>query len=248
LYDKRFANAKLRQAVSLAINRQEINDKIFFGTRPPATSWSNPLAPGGGASDCTVCPFNPDEAKQLLQEAGGFQGEMVFYYNGDASHKEWMDAVAQSVKNVLRINARAEGLPTFAVFRQQVNDHKMKGPYRAAWQEDYPDVENWLGPLYVTGGSSNDGLYSNPEVDRLYKEGTSAATVDAAHAKFADATKIIDHGRPVDADQQLQRAVRLLAEAEDGEAGLAGSDRDLEHRESRGPRRWDGLGRRSRPR
>jgi oligopeptide transport system substrate-binding protein len=196
MYDKRFANPKLRQAISLAINRQEINDKIFFGTRPPATSWSNPLAPGGGTNDCTVCQFNPDKAKQLLQEAGGWKGDLVFYYNGDASHKDWMDAVAQSVKNTLGINARAEGLPTFAVFRQRINDHKMTGPYRAAWQQDYPDVENWVGPLYVKGGSSNDGLYSNDEVNRLYAEGTSAATVDAAHAKFAEATKIIDQDVP----------------------------------------------------
>lgn len=196
MYDKRFANPKLRQAISLAIDRQAINDKIFFGTRPPATSWSNPLAPGSGSNDCSWCKYDPEQAKQLLQEAGGWTGEMVFTYNADASHKEWMEAVAQSVKNTLGIDARAEGVPTFAVFRQQINAHQMKGPYRAAWQEDYPDVENWIGPLYVTGGSSNDGLYSNPEVDRLYKEATSAASVEDAHAKFAEATKAIDADPP----------------------------------------------------
>jgi oligopeptide transport system substrate-binding protein len=196
IYDPRFQNPKLRQAVSLAIDRQLINDKIFFGTRPPATSWSNPLAPGAGENDCSVCEFNSDRAKQLLQEAGGWTGEMVFYYNADASHKEWMEAVAQSVANTLGIQARAEGMPTFAVFRQQINAQAMKGPYRAAWQADYPDVENWIGPLYVTGGSSNDGKYSNPEVDRLYQEGASSGSVDDAHAKFAEATKVIDADVP----------------------------------------------------
>lgn len=196
IYDAKFKNPKLRQAISLAIDRQAINEKIFFGTRPPATTWSNPLAPGSGANDCTVCAFDPDRAKQLLQEAGGFTGDLVFYYNGDASHKDWMDAVAQSVKNTLGINARAEALPTFAVFRQQVNAHKMTGPYRAAWQEDYPDVENWINPLYVTGGSSNDGLYSNPQVDALAKEAASQPSVDAAHAKYAELTKILDQDVP----------------------------------------------------
>jgi oligopeptide transport system substrate-binding protein len=196
LYDKRFQNAKLRQAVSMAIDRQSINDKIFFGTRPPATSWSNPLAPGGGANDCTSCKFDPDRAKQLLQEAGGWTGQMTFTYNGDASHKEWMEAVAQSVKNTLGIDARAVALPTFAVFRQQVNAHKMTGPYRAAWQGDYPSIENWINPLYVTGGSSNDGLYSNPEVDALAKEAASQKNLDDAYAKFAEATKKIDADTP----------------------------------------------------
>jgi oligopeptide transport system substrate-binding protein len=195
-YDKRFQNADLRRAVALAIDRQSISDKIFFGSRKPATSWSNPLTPGDTAGSCTVCKFDPVAAKAALAKAGGFKGDMVFYYNGDSSHKEWMEAVANSVKNTLGISARAEAIPTFAVFRQQVNAHQMKGPYRAAWQQDYPDVENWIGPLYVTGGSSNDGLYSNPQVDALYKQATSAATVEAAHAKFAEATKIIDQDVP----------------------------------------------------
>jgi oligopeptide transport system substrate-binding protein len=196
MYDKRFQNPDLRRAVSMAIDRQAINDKIFFGTRPPATSWSNPLTPGGGKDDCTACKFDPAAAKAELAKAGGFKGDMVFYYNADASHKDWMEAVANSVKNTLGISARAEGVPTFAVFRQQINAHQMRGPYRAAWQQDYPDEEDWLGPLYVTGGSSNDGLFSNPQVDALYKEGTSAADANAAHAKFAEAVKIVDQQVP----------------------------------------------------
>ena len=195
-YDKRFDNADLRRAVALAIDRQAITDKIFFGTRKPADSWSNPLAPGNKPGNCTVCKFDPAEAKAALEKAGGFSGQMVLYYNADSSHKEWMEAVAQSIKNTLGINARAEGMPTFAVIRQQINAHKMKGPFRAGWQQDYPDVEDWLGPLYVTGGSSNDGLYSNPQVDKLYKEGTSAKDVNAAHAKFQEAYKLVDQDVP----------------------------------------------------
>ncbi|MFD0782871.1 ABC transporter substrate-binding protein [Micromonospora azadirachtae] len=196
MYDPKFKDAKLRKAISLAVNRQEITDKIFFGNRTPADSWANPLTPGAVAGNCTACQFNPDEAKRLFAESSGYQGDMVFYYNADASHKEWMEAVAQSVKNVLGINARAEGIPTFAVFREQINAHKMTGPYRAGWQQDYPDVENWVNPLYVKGGSSNDGLYSNPQVDALAKEASGAANIDEAHAKFADAVKLIDADVP----------------------------------------------------
>jgi oligopeptide transport system substrate-binding protein len=191
-YDKRFENVNLRKAISMSVNRQEIAEKIFFNTRKPATSWSTPLAPGSSPTDCTVCKFDPAAAKAALAEAGGFTGELVLFYNADASHKEWMEAVAQSIKTNLGINARAEGVPTFAVFRQQINDRKMTGLYRAGWQQDYPDVENWIGPLYVTGGSSNDGDFTNADVDRLYKEGTAAPTIEAAHAKFAEATKAID--------------------------------------------------------
>ncbi|MER7439747.1 peptide ABC transporter substrate-binding protein [Micromonospora avicenniae] len=196
MYDPKFKDQKLRKAISLAVNRQEITEKIFFGNRTPADSWANPLTPGAVAGNCTACQYNPEEAKRLFAESSGYQGDMVFYYNADASHKEWMEAVAQSVKNVLGINARAEGIPTFAVFREQINAHKMTGPYRAGWQQDYPDVENWVNPLYVKGGSSNDGLYSNPQVDALAKEASGAANLDEAHKKFAEAVKIIDADVP----------------------------------------------------
>ncbi|WP_320066444.1 ABC transporter substrate-binding protein [Micromonospora sp. RTGN7] len=196
IYDKRYQNAKLRRAVSLSINRQEISDKIFFGTRKPADSWANPLTPGAKAGNCTACKFDTTEAKRLLTEAGGFTGEMVFYYNADSSHKDWMDAVAQQVKTNLGINARAEGVPTFAVFRQNINAHKMTGPYRAAWQQDYPDVENWINPLFVTGGSSNDGLYTNPQVDDLAKQAGAAPSLEASHELFAKAVELVDQDVP----------------------------------------------------
>ncbi|MEU9737687.1 ABC transporter substrate-binding protein [Micromonospora chersina] len=196
IYDKRFTNPKLRKAISLSINRQEITDKIFFGNRKPADSWANPLTPGAEPGNCTACKFDPTQAKQLLQEAGGFQGKLTLSYNADASHKEWMEAVAQQIKTNLGIDAVAVGVPTFAVFRANINNYKMTGAYRAGWQQDYPDVENWINPLYVTGGSSNDGKYSNPQVDALAKEASAAPSLEEAHKKFAEAVKLIDQDVP----------------------------------------------------
>ncbi|MGY0006468.1 peptide ABC transporter substrate-binding protein [Micromonospora sp. I033] len=196
IYDKRFQNKDLRRAISLSINRQEITDKIFFGNRKPADSWANPLTPGAEPGNCTACKFDPTEAKRLLQQAGGFQGKLTLSYNADASHKEWMEAVAQQIKTNLGIDAVAVGVPTFAVFRANINAYKMTGMYRAGWQQDYPDVENWINPLYVTGGSSNDGKYSNPQVDALAKEASAAPSLEEAHKKFAEAVKLIDQDVP----------------------------------------------------
>ncbi|WP_446211355.1 peptide ABC transporter substrate-binding protein [Micromonospora sp. IBSANI012] len=196
VYDARFKNADLRKAISLSVNRQEISDKIFFGNRKPADSWANPLTPGAKPGNCTACKFDPEQAKQLLAKAGGFKGQLKLYYNADASHKEWMEAVAQQIKTTLQIDAVAVGVPTFAVFRQNINAHKMDGMYRAGWQQDYPDVENWVNPLYVTGGSSNDGLYSNPEVDALAKQASGAPSLEASHGLFEQAVAKIDADVP----------------------------------------------------
>ncbi|SCG54648.1 peptide ABC transporter substrate-binding protein [Micromonospora coxensis] len=196
IYDARFKNADLRKAISLSINRQEISDKIFFGNRKPADSWANPLTPGAKPGNCTVCKYDPEQAKALYAKSGGFKGQLKLYYNADASHKEWMEAVAQQIKTTLGIDAVATGVPTFAVFRQNINAHKMDGMYRAGWQQDYPDVENWVNPLYVTGGSSNDGLYSNPEVDALAKQASAAPSLEASHELFSQAVAKIDADAP----------------------------------------------------
>ena len=42
------------------------------------------------------------------------------------------------------------------------------------WVLDYPSMENYLGPLYSTTGSSNYYGYSNPEFDTLVAEGAAA--------------------------------------------------------------------------
>ncbi|MEU5940633.1 ABC transporter substrate-binding protein [Micromonospora sp. NPDC047548] len=196
IYDARFKNADLRRAISMSIDRQQISDKIFFGNRKPADSWANPLTPGAKAGNCTACTYNLEQAKALYAKSGGFKGQMKMYYNADASHKEWMEAVAQQVKTNLGIEAVAVGVPTFAVFRQNINAHKMDGAYRAGWQQDYPDVENWINPLYVTGGSSNDGLYSNPEVDALAKQAAAAPSLEASHELYAKAVEKIDADVP----------------------------------------------------
>ena len=63
---------------------------------------------------------------------------------------------------------------------------------------DYPSMENYLGPLYSTNGSSNYYGYSNPEFDKLVKEG--AARQDAGRgdqAKYQQAEDILAKDMPV---------------------------------------------------
>ena len=211
--------------MSLAVNRQEISDKIFFGTRKPADSWANPLTPGAKPGNCTACKFDPETAKTLLAEAGGFTGEMVFYYNADSAHKDWMDAVAQQVKTNLNINARAEGVPTFAVFRQNINAHKMNGPYRAAWQQDYPDVENWVNPLFVTNGSSNDGLYSNTRGRRPCQAGQRRSEPGGLARGVRQGGREGRPGRPEHPGLLLRSAVRPLGEDQEARAEQRRRDR-----------------------
>ncbi|MER5597618.1 ABC transporter substrate-binding protein [Streptomyces sp. NPDC002265] len=190
---------KVRKGLSMAINRAQITDTIFQKTRTPASDWTSPvLGKAGGFQDglCgDACDYNPTEAKKLIQEGGGLPGGQVkITYNADTgSHKQWIDAVCNSINNALGNDKACVGNPvgTFADFRSQIGDKKMSGPFRAGWQMDYPLIQNFLQPLYYTNASSNDGHWSNKDFDKLVDQANAETDGAKAISIFQDAEKVV---------------------------------------------------------
>jgi oligopeptide transport system substrate-binding protein len=58
-------------------------------------------------------------------------------------------------------------------------------------------MQNYLGPLYSTGGSSNYYGYSNPDFDKLVKDGAAAATPEDAIKKYQQAEDLLVRDMPV---------------------------------------------------
>ncbi|MFF9201579.1 ABC transporter substrate-binding protein [Streptomyces sp. NPDC014986] len=192
-YDRNWGRAgmeKVRKGLSMAIDREQITDTIFQGTRTPATDWTSPVLgeAGGFREDLCgeACAYRPDEARKLIEEGGGLPGGRVtITFNADTgSHREWVNAVCNSINDALDDERACTANPvgTFADFRNRITDRKMGGPFRAGWQMDYPLIQNFLQPLYYTNASSNDGKWSNEEfdglVDRANQETDTAAAVD----------------------------------------------------------------------
>jgi ABC-type oligopeptide transport system substrate-binding subunit len=190
---------KVRKGLSMAIDREQITDTIFQKTRTPATDWTSPvLGEDGGYREglCgAACEHRPDEARKLIEEGGGLPGGQVrITYNADTgSHREWVDAVCNSVNNALDDDKACVGNPigTFADFRDRIGDEKMPGPFRAGWQMDYPLIQNFLQPLYYTNASSNDGKWSNKDFDRLVDEANAETDTGAAVEKFQQAEEVL---------------------------------------------------------
>ncbi|MBC2900696.1 peptide ABC transporter substrate-binding protein [Streptomyces cupreus] len=190
---------KVRTGLSRAIDREQITETIFQKTRTPATDWTSPvLGEDGGFKEglCgDACEYDADAAKRLIEEGGGLPGGQVkITYNADTgSHKEWVDAVCNSINNALDNERACVGNPvgTFADFRSQITDHKMSGPFRAGWQMDYPLIQNFLQPLYYTNASSNDGKWSNKEFDDLVDQANAESDTAKAIGLFQDAEEVV---------------------------------------------------------
>ncbi|MFF9070951.1 ABC transporter substrate-binding protein [Streptomyces sp. NPDC014872] len=207
-YDRKWAAreaAKVRQGLSMAINREQITHQIFRETRTPASDWTSPvLGAHGGFEEglCGApCEFDAARARKLIQEGGGIPGgRLTITYNADTgSHKEWVDAVCNSINRVMDDNKACVGTPvgTFADFRGQVTRQRLTGAWRAGWQMDYPLIQNFLQPLYYTDASSNDGKWSSKKFDGLVDRANAESDRAGAVSTFQDAERVLAEQMPV---------------------------------------------------
>lgn len=147
-----------------------------------------------------VLDYDPQRARRLWAQADAispWSGRYAIAYNADAGHRDWVDAVANSIKNVLGIDAVAAPQPTFAGFRTQITNRAIDSAFRAGWQGDYPSMIEFLAPLFTAGAGSNDVGYINPEFDAALAAAEAAPTLTESHELVNDAQRILFHDMPV---------------------------------------------------
>ncbi|MFD0000136.1 ABC transporter substrate-binding protein [Nocardia sp. NPDC127526] len=185
-----------RKAISMAINREQIAQNIFQGTRVPAQDFTAFTLDGfrENLPGSEVLKFNPDEAKKLWAQANAispWSGKYEIAYNSDGGHQGWIEAVANSVKNTLGIEAVGVPYPTFKNIRDEISNNTIGKAFRYGWQGDYPSMFEFLTALYLTGSGTNNTHYSSPEFDRLLAAAQAAPTTDAAYDLVAQAQQVL---------------------------------------------------------
>ncbi|KQB86274.1 peptide ABC transporter substrate-binding protein [Corynebacterium lowii] len=178
-----------RRAISHAINREQITDRIFDGTRTPATDFTSPIIPGHSDNlpGSEVLDYDPEEAKKLWAQADAispWSGEFSIGYNADGGHQGWVDAVTNQIRNVLEIEAVGKAYPDFKSFRDDIQNRTTTGSFRTGWQADTPLLSDFLVATFSTTGSSNDGDYSNPEFDRQLALGKASPEMEEANRHY----------------------------------------------------------------
>lgn len=190
-----------RQALSMAVDRPLITEMIFSNTRTPATDFSSPVLPGftGKVPGSEVTTFNPDKARDLWAQAdeiSPWEGTFSIAYNADGGHQVWVDAVSNSLRNVLGIEAVGAPYPDFKSLRDEVVNRTITTAFRTGWQADYPSIGNFLIPTFTTSASSNDGDYSNPEFDAAMNKAGNASSPEESIALYNKAQEILFQDLP----------------------------------------------------
>lgn len=174
-----FDDVRVRQAVALALDRQEITDVAYSGTGengleevPTGSSWYDET--GLFATEPDI-----DQAKQLLADAGYADGLKVTYL-GLPQYPELLKT-GQVVREQLKeigIDMEIEQVDVSVWF-----DQYSSGDYQitSAYQERTIDPDNFYSLVTKSGGPINTTFYSNPEADALIDQ--AAATADEAERK-----------------------------------------------------------------
>jgi len=196
--DNPLANPKVRRALSMGIDQQQITQRVTPLNQDSATTYVPPQAVKAyNAPTEAGVGFNPQQAKQLLEEAGHSGGEglngLTLSYNNGAGHERVAQAVQQMWGQHLGINIRLEGVQanTYA-------DRLDNGEFeiaRAAWFGDYPDPTTWLNKM-TSDNQNNDGRWQNEQFDQLLQK-ASRQTGETRMQTLREAEKVLLQAQPL---------------------------------------------------
>ena len=177
-----FGNPKVRQAINMAIDMPKIVEAFFGETGDVATTYMPPIVPFFNPN-IEHYPFDPEKAKQMLQDAGVENLEPTLWYMPIPrpyipDGKGIAEAMQQDLKEV-GINAK---LVTYewGTYLQKTGsgEHDM---CLLGWTGDNGDPDNFLNVLLASKGATkenalNVAYYKNPEVDKILDQ--AQTTID----------------------------------------------------------------------
>ncbi|MCK9857978.1 peptide ABC transporter substrate-binding protein [Paenibacillus sp. ATY16] len=177
---KPYDNEKIRQALSMAISRQDIVDNVTKGEQKPAYGIVPPGIKGEKEDYRTEHPDNyfkedVEEAKKLLAEGLKEEGltampTVKVTYNTNELHQAVAEAIAEMWSKNLGIKTEVSK-QEWGVFLDNRN-HLNYDVARGGWGADYDDPMTFIDLFSSKSGNNNTG-FANKEYDALIKEAYS---------------------------------------------------------------------------
>jgi peptide/nickel transport system substrate-binding protein len=183
-----FNEPRYVKAVSMALDRQELLDKAFFGV---GVVGYGAVAPSHFAYDSNFKPFakaDPDGAKALVDQVG--KGPLAFEFlvpSGDPALLQQAQLVQAQLRKA-SIDAQIVQLEFAQILKQQT-DHVYKGMTYVGWSGRVdPDGNSY--DFNYTDRPNNDSSYSNPEVDKLLDQQRQSSDQSVRTDAFRKAEQI----------------------------------------------------------
>jgi len=178
---KPFDDARVRQALAMAIDREAIVQNILKAGQKPAYHYTPPNTNGYTCS--SAVEYNVETAQKLLAEAGypggkDFPATELLYNTSETHH-----TVAQAIQRMWQQNLGITVSLVNQEWKVYLNStHSLQYAIaRGGWIGDYIDPTTFLD-MWVSGGGNNRTGYANPEYDSLI---ASAGRITDRQARYA---------------------------------------------------------------
>ncbi|WP_438479611.1 peptide ABC transporter substrate-binding protein [Oleiharenicola lentus] len=218
---------RVRRALSLAIDRASITQKILKGGQRPAPSFVPPEMPDYTAPE--LPPRDLDTAKRLLAEAGYADGKGLPIFEVTLDNSEILRLVAESVQEMWRrdlgVNVSLVNLEKKVVFA-----NRRAGNYQILfgdWIGDYLDATTFLD-LWRSDSGNNYTGWGSPEYDALMNRAATTGDIVARAKILQQAELLMIAGAPI-ASVYFNSHVYLLQPSVKGWMPSPGDHVDYRH-------------------
>lgn len=194
-----FDDVKVRQAFTLAFDKEKYLDVVLMNTDVSAKGIYPPALPGFNQA-LQGFDYDPDRAQQLIAESkyGSVDAfpEIVISNSGYGSYADSLvSALSDMWQKNLGVTVSVLNLDP-NTFLEDSSQQDYGQVTTTGWCADYPDPENFADVLFHTGAAMNKGNYSNPELDRILEQARVEADVTKRIDLYQQAEKIIVEEAP----------------------------------------------------
>ncbi len=195
-------NHKLRQALSMAIDREILTEKITGRGEAPAYSWIPPGVDHYQAIRAPYADMSAEErhavARRLYKESGYGEDsplEVEIRYNTSETHQRIALAIQSMWRETLGFEATLIN-EEFQVLLSNMRAKEVTQVFRSSWNGDYNDAHTFLQVL-LTGSSSNMTGYASEEFDSLMQRAAEQADLERRQLYLEEAERVLLADHPV---------------------------------------------------
>ena len=186
------ANLPIRAALNMAADREAVCNIVNEGISIPSDEIV-PVTIPGYVPNLNPYPYAPDQAQAELDKfTGTLPQNIPYWFNSGAGHDKIAEAlVAGWQKAMPSLTFKLNGIETNSYWTQ-AGENKAPALLRMGWIADYPSIDNFIYLFTTDGGKYGSySWYSNPQVDKLFKEARSTTDEAQRFNLYNEAQKLI---------------------------------------------------------
>jgi oligopeptide transport system substrate-binding protein len=195
-------NPALRQALSMAIDREVLVEKVTGRGEAPAYSWVPPGTHNYEPPQLSYANLSQEErsaiARRLYKEAGYSKEkplQIELRYNTSDTQQRIALAVQAMWREVLGVEAKPVNVE-FQVLLDQMREADVTQVFRSSWFGDYNDANTFLA-IMQSGNPGNMPRYSNDEYDRLMQAASEQLDFERRRLYLEEAERVLLADHPV---------------------------------------------------